>query len=188
MKKFIRVLLIIIVALGIAGTIFFNKLTAGKDYTPDVAIKNTDMLDNLKNVELKKGVVTVPVSDVNEMLKVYFQEQKNVGGIRIKALKLQSVNDKVNITVPFNYKGMDLLLTSQGDVSVKGDKIAYSMEDLKVGKVSMPKDYILNRIKQSNIKNVTVEGNEILMDSQIAHPLKIKSIKLDNDKFIIKVL
>src|SRR3712207_8777979 len=58
---------------------------------------NTDMLDNLKNVELKKGVVTVPVSDVNEMLKVYFQEQKNVGDR--KSTRLNSSHANISYAV-----------------------------------------------------------------------------------------
>ncbi len=113
----------------------------------DNSIKNENILDKLKNVELSKGTLTVNEEDVNEMLKVYFQNEKNVGSILVKSVKVDTKDNKLNLYVPVRYNGIDLLMSSYGDVSARDDKIIYKVDSIKMGKVSVPKSILLNEIK-----------------------------------------
>ncbi len=85
----------------------------------DNSIKNENILDKLKNVELSKGTLTVNEEDVNEMLKVYFQNEKNVGSILVKSAKVDTKDNKLNLYIPVRYNGIDLLMSSYGDVSAR---------------------------------------------------------------------
>jgi hypothetical protein len=148
----------------------------------DNSIKNENILDKLKNVEFSKGVLTVNEDDVNEMLKVYFQNEKNVGGMLVKSVKVDTKDNKLNLYVPVRYKGIDLLMSSKGDVSTRDNKIVYKLDSIKMGKISVPKNILLDEIKKSNISNIETNGEEIIIDKGITK-VKMKDIKIEDGKF-----
>ncbi|EPS56537.1 TPA: hypothetical protein ACXDAY_002786 [Clostridium botulinum] len=187
MKSFLKTLLIVLICIVIAGFAFFKMATYQGDQgenLSDNSIKNENILDKLKNVELSKGTLTVNEEDVNEMLKVYFQNEKNVGSILVKSVKVDTKDNKLNLYVPVRYNGIDLLMSSYGDVSARDDKIIYKVDSIKMGKVSVPKSILLNEIKKSNMSNIQSNGDEIIIDKGITK-VKIKDIKIEDGKFKI---
>ncbi|MHB9928105.1 hypothetical protein [Clostridium botulinum] len=185
MKSFLKTLLIVLICIVIVGFAFFKMATYQGDQgenLSDNSIKNENILDKLKNVELSKGTLTVNEEDVNEMLKVYFQNEKNVGSILVKSVKVDTKDNKLNLYVPVRYNGIDLLMSSYGDVSARDDKIIYKVGSIKMGKVSVPKSILLNEIKKSNMSNIQSNGDEIIIDKGITK-VKIKDIKIEDGKF-----
>ncbi|EJO5346622.1 hypothetical protein NRP93_000674 [Clostridium botulinum] len=182
MKKFIKVLLVICICIVAAGFIFFKMATYEDESLSDNSIQNESIVDKLKDVEFSKGTLTASKEDVNEMLKVYFQNKKNVGGIMVKSVKVDTKDDKLNLFVPVKYKGLDLVMSSNGDVSTRDDKIIYKVDNIKMGKVSVPKSILLNEIKKAHISNIYSSGDEIIIDKGITK-VKIKDIKIQDGKF-----
>ncbi|MCS4525791.1 hypothetical protein JTS98_04055 [Clostridium botulinum] len=131
MKSFLKTLLIVLICIVIVGFAFFKMATYQGENLSDNSIKNENILDKLKNVELSKGTLTVNEEDVNEMLKVYFQNEKNVGSILVKSVKVDTKDNKLNLYVPVRYNGIDLLMSSYGDVSARDDKIIYKVDSIK---------------------------------------------------------
>lgn len=79
MKSFLKTLLIVLICIVIVGFAFFKMATYQGDQgenLSDNSIKNENILDKLKNVELSKGTLTVNEEDVNEMLKFIFKMRK----------------------------------------------------------------------------------------------------------------
>ncbi|ENK1243474.1 hypothetical protein K8O96_02670 [Clostridium sporogenes] len=185
MKSFLKTLLIVFICIVIAGFAFFKMATyQGGDQAEnlsDNSIKNENILDKLKNVEFSKGTLTVNEDDVNEMLKVYFQNEKNVGSMLVKSVKVDTKDNKLNLYVPVRYKGIDLLMSSNGDVSTRDDKIIYKLDSIKMGKISVPKNILLDEIKKSNISNIETNGDEIIIDKGITK-VKMKDIKIEDEK------
>ncbi|MCS4464557.1 hypothetical protein JTT01_12405 [Clostridium botulinum] len=136
MKSFLKTLLIVLICIVIVGFAFFKMATYQGENLSDNSIKNENILDKLKNVELSKGTLTVNEEDVNEMLKVYFQNEKNVGSILVKSVKVDTKDNKLNLYVPVRYNGIDLLMSSYGDVSARDDKIIYKVDSIKWESIS----------------------------------------------------
>ncbi len=84
--------------------------------------------------------------------------------------------------MPVRYNGIDLLMSSYGDVSARDDKIIYKVDSIKMGKVSVPKSILLDEIKRSNMSNIQSNGDEIIIDKGITK-VKIKDIKIEDGKF-----
>ncbi|WP_251859683.1 hypothetical protein [Clostridium sp. Marseille-Q2269] len=184
MKKIIKILLIICICIGIAGFMFFKMATYQGDKLSDNSIKNENVIDKLKNIELNKGTLTVSEDDVNDMLKVYFQNEKNVGNILVKSVKVDTKDNKLNLSIPVRYNGLDLLMSSYGNVSTRDDKIIYKIDNIKMGKISVPKHILLDQINKSSIPNIQSNGEEIIIDKGITK-VKVKDIKIEGGKFKI---
>ncbi|AGK97026.1 hypothetical protein [Clostridium pasteurianum] len=65
-----------------------------------------------------------------------------------------------------------------------GDKLVLNLKSAKIGRISIPKNLVLNRLKKSNSNYMTINNtnNSINIDGKILEPFKISDFKLEGDK------
>lgn len=185
MKKGSKIAILILGVIIVMSGVFHSKLKFGEDYENPYSekghVKLSTIIKDLKNMEFDEGDVVLKTDEVNKLLGFYFKNGKNIGNIKIKGAVIDTLDKDLNVKIPFKYKNSSFILNLTGKASIKQDKIVYSISKAKLGKLTIPKGILLNKIRNIDIKDIEVSGSNILVD-QSSFYFKIKNLNIDNDK------
>lgn len=180
-NKGIWALIIVLAALG-----FFVYIIL---YNGGVVVKKTDsteVINKLKGIQAKGGEFQITQKDIDELSNLYFDKPISKGRVTLTGVNLEMLNDELLIKVPMSYnsyKKVNLLFSSKGKLNFSNGKITYAADYFKIGKLTIPKDFVISKISKFNNKIIYIEDNLIKINTRV-FPFKINSFKIEDNKIL----
>lgn len=179
------ILIISTILISVIGSlsymVFWNSSTSYP--VPKVS---TALISKIDKVSTAGTPMELSNEDLNAILGMYFKEEKTFGKITIKEVHSEILKDSIKLNIPISYKDLNFMLTSEGKLEVKDKVIIYSPSNFKVGKISLPKAYILKILQRHLVKGIDIKDNNIVLDKNIL-PLEIKTIEVKNDRLYVGI-
>ena len=178
-KKLRKKIIIGTLIILLGATAVFSYLIL---YNNGLVFKKTassEIIDKLKDIQGKGGKFELTQNDIDELSKLLRPETK--GNITLKGVNIEVVNDELVIKAPIRYKKVNLLFSSKGKIDFSKEKITYTAENFKIGKLTIPKKVVLSQISKTDNKTVYAEDNLIKINSSVI-PFKINSLKVKNNR------
>lgn len=177
--KFMPIIFLVVLATFVYMTLYKDEMVVNKTATPNIMQKlSIEILGN-------GGQFEITQEDMNAVIKLYFKEPILKGDITVKEVNTKISNGEILIEVPFSYKNQNLLFSSVGKINVSNGEITYDADNFKIGKLSLPKKFVIRQIsKQSNDK-FYVKDNVIKIKAG-AFPLAINSFEIEGNKIVGK--
>lgn len=174
-------ILVLIIALAVLGIFAYQLL-----YTGGVVVKradSTEVVNKLKYIKIKGGEFQLTQNDMDELSNLYFPKPVNKGSITIQGVNMNMIKGELLIEAPIKYKNLNLLLTSTGKINFSNGEISYVADNFKIGKLKLPKSFIISQISKQNNETFYVEDNLIKIKESIL-PFKIEALKIVDDKIV----
>lgn len=152
----------------------------------DVVFKKTEsqlVIKKLKDIQAKGGVFELTQKDIDEVCSLYFENPKNNGGVTVKGINVEMLNDEILIKAPISYKNLNLLLTSRGKLKFLNGNITYVMGNFKIGNLMLPKKLVIHQISKLSNKNLYTQDDLIKISSKV-FPFKINNFKIGDNKIV----
>lgn len=140
------------------------------------------LMSLLLNTVQSEGNMEITEEDISVLASSYFKDGVKKGNLTIKGLNVNLGEDKVKFLIPVKYKGLSLLLTTEGQVTVD-DSIVYTPEYFKVGKIKLPKGKVLGYIGGRFKGKMLVEDEKIVMSKSIL-PDDIETFSIKDGKIL----
>lgn len=173
----ISILLILLVAIFVKQ-IFWNSSYSSSEYKFSV-----QLFDKIIKAQSEGSTAELTKDEVNQIICLYFKEYRK-GDLIVKSVEAEPENDSMRFYVPVSYKGFNVLMNSQGNISINDGKLKYTPEYFKAGKITLPKSYILKKLNEKLKNGADVEGNSIAINIKEL-PVGIKSISVKDKKLLV---
>lgn len=177
----VKIIAVVIVLLIGASWLIFSKGNY-KSYKSEDSFKALMgvMLDSVNN----KGIMILEEKDVNALASSYLKEGINKGGLTIKGLNVNVNGEEVTALIPIKYKGFSMLFSTKGNFQFKEDRLWFTPDYFKIGKISLPKKYVMNLIKSKFGYKIKEEEGSLVVGKDVI-PFEFSSIQLIEGKFLI---
>ncbi|NMM65104.1 YpmS family protein [Clostridium sp. P21] len=183
-NKYLKVVIGILVILIIGLGIFLKLLLFNSSYNVSAVKMSAPLVDKIQKSRKEGSILKINNDELNQIISMYFKEKKNVKGIVIKEIHGEVLDNSVKFYIPSSYKGINILLSSEGSLSYKENKVIYKPSYFKVGKITLPESMVMNKLANYAKKTIMVKDNEIIVDSTTL-PIKIKSLEINNKELCI---
>ena len=178
--RVVPIILLVAFAIFVYMALYKDEVVVDKTATSNVMQKIS------KEILTNGGQFEVTQEDMNGIVKSYFKEPIQKGDIIVKEVNTKISDNKILIEVPFSYKNQDLLFSSLGNISEQDGEITYDGDNFKIGKVPLPKKFVISQISKQGNDKVYVSGNLIKIKEGV-FPLAINSLEIEGDKLVGKV-
>ena len=175
--------LIIIVLLIAAVAVFAKLLFWNSSYSSPKYKFSADLLTKVLKAQETGGNIELSKEDVNGIISVYFKQYRT-NDLDIKSVEADFKDDNMVFYIPITYKGFNLFLWSQGDISLGKGKIKYTPDYFKLGKITLPKDYVLKKLGSKLKDGAALEGDSITV-SISGLPISITGVNVKDQKLLI---
>ena len=175
--------LIIIVLLIAAVAVFAKLLFWNSSYSSPKYKFSADLLTKVLKAQETGGNIELSKEDVNGIISVYFKQYRT-NDLDIKSVEADFKDDNMVFYVPITYKGFNFFLWSQGDISLEKGKIKYTPSYFKVGKITLPKDYVLKKLGSKLKNGVSLEGDSITVNTS-GLPIGITGVNVKDQKLLV---
>ncbi|AZV55514.1 DUF2140 domain-containing protein [Clostridium sp. AWRP] len=176
--------ILIIIALLIAAVAIFTKLVFwNSSYSSPKYKFSADLLTKMLKAQESGGTAELSKDEVNGVISLYFKQYKT-NDLVVKSVEADFKGDKMVFFVPVTYKNFNLFLSSQGDVSFEKGKIVYNPEYFKLGKITLPKSYVLKKLQPKLKSGMALEGDSITISTSEL-PISIKNINVKDQKLLV---
>lgn len=188
MKKFISVVLVLIVIV-IGASAYMLNLATSTEIGEEIIIKSSmneeEVNDFIRELQNDKGTVELSSKECNSITNRLSEEINLSEGIKVESINSKIQDGMVHIQVPTEIKGKDVLLSAKGSIETKGDKLVIEVENLKSGKLELPKDLIGDKLNEIlNDENIQIQGNTIEINFEKL-PFDLKDIEIKGDKLLV---
>ena len=178
--RVVPIILLVAFAIFVYMALYKDEVVVDKTATSNVMQKIS------KEILTNGGQFEVTQEDMNGIVKSYFKEPIQKGDIIVKEVNTKISDNKILIEVPFSYKNQNLLFSSLGNISQQDGEITYDGDNFKIGKVSLPKKFVISQISKQGNDKFYVSGNLIKIKEGV-FPLAINSLEIEGDKLVGKV-
>lgn len=144
-----------------------------------------ELAEKIISIPKNNMSITLTNDELNQLIDLYPIGENSFGDLKVKGIYTEIANDKFNIYLPSNYKGINILIYTSGKPYLENGKIVYEINKFKIGKLILPKKIVLNIIKDKNIKNVSLKDNRIFIDTSVFQ-FKMKDIQLKDSSITIR--
>lgn len=182
-KKFIAFLAVIVFIILLGG-IFSALVFSNSSYSIPETKVSSNLIDKVRVSQNQGSVLELNKDELNQIIGMYFKKDKSFAGVNIKGVYGDFVGTNLKLYIPASYKGFNLLITSEGSLAYKNDKIEYRPLYFKVGKVTLPKTFILDKLQSHFQGTISLEDGAIAVNKDLI-PIKINSIEINNNKVLI---
>lgn len=183
-KKVIGLTLLVILVL--AAAIFVKLIFWKSNYTSPEYKFSAQLFSKIIKAQSEGSTAEITKDELNQIIFLYFKEYRK-GDLVVKSIESDISDNNLIFYVPVSYRGINLFAWSEGSISLDGSKIKYTPEYFKIGKITLPKSYILQKLGKSlNTKTntVAVQQNSITIDIG-NFPIGITSIDVKDKKLLV---
>lgn len=153
-----------------------------KNYSGDESFRA--LMGVMMNTIENQGEIELDQNEINALGSSYFKDGVKKGNLTINGFNMDIKKNTVVTLIPVKYKGLPLLLSSEGNFAFEEENIKYIPKYFKVGKITLPKDTVLNYIKNHFKGKVIVDGNNLIIRKSVL-PSDIESFKFSEGKLIL---
>lgn len=177
-------LILILLAFGVAYAsyaLFFGSNAKAPDATPV-----SEVISKVRAAEAKGGTLELTENDINGITQSKIKNGINKGGVYVKSLYTDISENKITIYAPVEYKGLSLLLSSDGKLAYENDKVVYTPTGFKVGKLPISKGMVMSRLQQFSKDGIDINNDRIEIDKSF-FPFDIQSFSVKGDKIVAQI-
>ena len=181
LHSFIGLVLILIIAMGglVYGLLWQGTL-------PEFKVSSTvNVLSKVALAEITGKTVSLKSQDLNGILELYLKKKNSQGSLTIKNIYSEMQDDKLSFYIPAKYKKFSFLLYCKGTISYDNNKIVFKPTSIKVGKISIPVTFALNKLKSYSSK-ITISENAIELPKDIL-PFNVTELSISGDSMLAKI-
>ncbi|WP_446898615.1 hypothetical protein ACSVC9_01440 [Clostridium sp. LBM24168] len=175
------IILIILTVVTFVSLIFWDSSYRVKEYK-----FSQTALEKIIEAKINGETVKLDSEELNGIVSAFYQNSKTSGNIMIKGINLDIADSTLKFYVPVTYKKFNFLMTSEGRIYLENDRIIYDPLYFRIGKISIPKKYVFNKLSGKLNDKLKVEGNIISISSNVI-PINMNSIEVQNKMLLIKV-
>ena len=181
LHSFIGLVLILIIAMG---GVAYGLLWQGT--LPEFKVSSTvNVLSKVALAEITGKTVNLKSQDLNGILELYLKKKNSQGSLTIKNIYSEMQDDKLSFYIPAKYKKFSFLLYCKGTISYDNNKIVFKPTSIKVGKISIPVTFALNKLKSYSSK-ITISENAIELPKDIL-PFNVTELSISGDSMLAKI-
>ncbi|BAH07763.1 hypothetical protein [Clostridium kluyveri] len=185
--KFMRskkgIFLIVIVLLILAAAIFAKLIFWKSSYSSSEYKFSAELFNKIIKAQSEGSTAELTEDEVNQIIALYFKEYRK-DDLVIKSIEGNIQDKTFGFYIPVSYKGFNVLINSQGNISVNNSELKYTPDYFKVGKITLPKKYVLEKLGEKLKSRAYVEGNSIMLNMKEL-PITITSIEVKNGKLLV---
>jgi uncharacterized protein YpmS len=175
-----------ILLLFIAAIIIFLNLLLYRNDTLSVRVSPvTSSISKIIAAEKTGGSVELKAEDINGIIQFYLKDQKDFGPVTITNIYTELKDGKITLYIPARYGKLNLFLSAKGTVNLEKGNILFAPDSFSIGKLSLPKDFVMNKIK-SYAKSINISDGKIVINKSILY-FDIASITIMKDSMVIFV-
>lgn len=180
-KIFLALFIFLVLVVGVFCALLFSN----SSYTvPEVKV-SASLVDKIREAQKQGSTIELSKEELNEIIYMYFKG-KSSGNITVKGVQGDILNNNLKLNVPVNYKGFNILVTSQGTLAYVNNKIQYKPSYFKAGKLPIPESFVFNKLKAHLKKGMYIENGMVSIDNTV-FPIGIKDLKIKDDKILVSV-
>ncbi len=147
---------------------------------------STSVVDKVRTAEKQGGTVELSEADINGLFSIYTKKGLGNEFLSVKGLYAEIANDQIALNIPVNFKGINLLLYSQGKIALENDLIVFSPAVVKLGKLTLPKNFVLNNLSRYLKDKITVTDDSLIVKKSTL-PFDVRSLAISGDKVVIAI-
>lgn len=187
-NKLKKISIIIASALGVIllAIFIFYKFFINEDYLVFKVSNITNLYDKVKKAEKDTGTLEMGEEDINSILQTYAKKLNGNRKIQVLGLYSKLENSNLDIYLPIKYGIIKTTLFCRGTISFEEDRIVYSPNIFKVGKIPLSKSFVINRIKKYSSEDININNNYIYISKNII-PFEVLSLDLKDEKITAQV-
>lgn len=183
MKSKKGIFLIIIILLILAAAIFAKLIFWKSDYSPPEYKFSAVLFNKIIKAQTEGSTAELTGNEVNQIISLYFKEYEK-GNLVVKSIESDIQDKTFGFYIPVSYKGLNVLINSQGSISANNSTLKYTPDYFKVGKITIPKAYVLKELGKRLGDKADIEENSIILDIKEL-PVTITSIGVKNTKLLV---
>jgi uncharacterized protein YpmS len=149
----------------------------------------TEMADKVKNIKKQGGTIEFSQDEINSAMAFYCEKKlQSVPYFTELASKLGKNKIEIFVGGTIGQK-IKFQLYSEGYLFYSDGSIVYIPEKFKIGKISLPKGLVLNKLSKIGAiadKGITLEGDTLILTNEI-FPFKIIAFSVKPDKMTFEV-
>lgn len=181
-----KIALLIIILIIAAAAAFFSLIFWNSSYSVKEYKFSQDIFDKIIESQKSGGTLKLDSEELNGLLSSFVGSNRTSGSIEVKGINAEITDSTLKFYMPVTYKKFNFLMTSEGRVYLKNDSIIYDPSYFKLGKISIPENYVLDRLSGKLNNRLKVEENAISIPSSLI-PISMDSIEVQNKMLVIKV-
>lgn len=168
--------------LAVSAYIAYNVLW-GSGFLVFKVTPVTNVVDRVRAIEKSGGTIELSEADMNGVLELYLKKVNSSKDILVSGIYTGISDGKINFHVPLKYKSWGFMLYSEGRLVYKKDNFCFVPSTFRIGKLSLPVDYILKKLSLYSIKDTAVKDNSITINRNFL-PFDVSSLSIKGDKIV----
>jgi hypothetical protein len=122
--------------------------------------------------------ISLSSEDINKLLAHSLTKASTFGSINIESFRNTIKDNRLGFSALTKLHGVKLLLSTNGRLEYDGTSICYYPEYFKLGRLSLPKAFVYNQLK--NYITIDSYKDKIFIDKNKL-PINIESLKVENN-------
>ncbi|WP_416044816.1 hypothetical protein ACMXKO_02350 [Clostridium tyrobutyricum] len=172
-----KAVILIIVAIIVVIVCFVALVFSNSSYSAKQYKFSNNIFDKIIEAQKAGTTVSFNTEELNESIAPFIKENMTSGDAVVRGVNAEIKDSTLKFYIPASYKNFKFLLTTEGKVSYNSDNIIYDPLYFKIGKISIPKSYVINELSGRLGDSVRIQDNKINVSSELL-PIKIKSIDI----------
>jgi uncharacterized protein YpmS len=186
-KKVMTILAALVVCVIVICGIFFSMLFYNSSYSAKEVKVSSTLVDRVRAAQLSGGKLELSKEDLNQIVSMYLKKGQTMGEITVKGVSVDILkNHDLEVLIPIQYKGINVLLSSEGSLYYKNNNVEYSPLYFKVGKISLPKNFVLNKLVSKLKDKITIDNGTVVINKSII-PVQVSSLVVGTDKISMNI-
>ena len=144
-----------------------------------------NIISKISTAEKTGETLSLKSEDLNGILELYLKEKSSQAPFTIKGVYSKIENDKLFFYIPIKYKQFSFLVYCDGKLGYDNNKITFTPNSFKVGKINFSVTFVLNKLKAYS-SNIDVSKKTIELSKDIL-PFNVTALSVSEDKLLATI-
>lgn len=185
LRKISIISIFVVAVFLIVGFVFYSFFIR-EDFMVFKVSNITNLYEKVKKAEKDTGNLELSEEDINAIIQNYAKKLNGYKKVEILGVYSNLKESKLNIYIPIKYGIIKTTIFSSGAVKFEDDKVIYTPNAFKLGKIGLKKDFMLSKLRGLSSKEITIGSNEIFISKEVL-PFDVMELNLLDNELIVKI-